>query len=724
MNRSHKKLVSFFSALMFLSTIFIFGPVVLYQGNMNDFDLPLLLILGLLLIPFFIALFLLTFTGIILSDKGHQIFVAVLSGLGILLWIQGTFLVWDLGVLDGTSIDWTKDAWRGVVDSLIWIILPVLVIVGYRRFYRVAMYAILFILFSQAAIIGVTTFQKPGIWTQNIPLEFSTPEEIFQFSDDQNVIHILLDQFGTQLFEEVLKDKSNYLNDLDGFTFFKEVTTSSHVTLLSVPAFLSGEIYTNELPILEFTRKYYQHDNIHTTLFQQGYELDVLTQFGFLKKREIDLNYYIIPTPYDSSPEKRYINEAAFLFDLVLFRYLPYYFKKLIYNNQSWFFSSALITDDYSSFEHFSANEFLDDFSLRATISRNKPVYKYMHLMTPHPPLVVGADNMFSGIVLPDSIPENFNFQAVYTCENVIKLLDRLKELDLYNSSLIIIQSDHGSGIPFDIELADGSIVESYRTFLPSDAFLPLLLIKPPNQTGSLKTSLAQGDLTDLPATICSILNMPNQFPGKSLFDVDPSEDRERTTYYSFVTHRNDAMVSGFFEELQEYVVSGSVFKIASWRKGRLLKKSLPPYSWGTLLEFRNQGNILPYLLHGWSLPEVQHIWSDGNMASFKLPVTEPKTEMIELECQIKPFLAPSKNLDKQRVIISINNTRVGEFLLTEDKSQSHRLLFPKSLLASSPDMVVTFDLPDATAGSEIGLKDSRSLGLAFSTVVFSEYPE
>lgn len=721
---SHKQIVSFFSALMLLLTILVCGPVVIYEGNLNDFNVPLLVVLAILLIPFFIALVVLTFTGIFLHDRAHQRFVAVLSCIGILLWVQGTFLVWDLGVLDGTSIDWTKDTWRGITDSLIWIILLGLVIVGYRRFYRVAMYAIVFIIFSQVAIVGVTTFQKPEIWTQNFPFEFSTPEEVFQFSYDQNVIHIVLDQFGNQLFEEILTDNSAYANDLDGFTFFKEVTSSSHVTLLSVPTFLSGQIYSNDLPFLEFTRKNYQTNNIHTSLHQYGYELDILTQFGFLKKREIDRYYYIIPTPYNSSPEKVYFSEAAFVTDLVLFRYLPFYLKKLIYNNQSWFFTSILLTEKYSLFEHFSANEFLNDFSHRAAISRDKPVYKYIHLMTPHPPLVVGADHKFSGEVLPDSIPGNFKFQAEYTMENIVQVLKRLKELNLYHSSLIIIQSDHGSSIPFDIELEDGSIVESYRTFLPSDAFLPLLLIKPPNQQGPLKRSLAQGDLSDLPATICSMLSITNQFPGKSLFDVDPSEDRERTTYYSFATHRNDAMVSGFFEELQEYVVSGSVFKIVSWKKGSLLKKSVQAYLWGTLLEFKKQGNILPYLQYGWSLPEDQHIWSDGNKASFKLPITEPETEMIELQCQIKPFLVPSENLNKQNVIVSINNKRVGEFLLTDSVSQTQRLLFPKSLIDNSSHMTVNFDLPDARPGTGVGLKDTRTLGLAFNTITFSEYPE
>jgi len=97
---------------------------------------------------------------------------------------------------------------------------------------------------------------------------------------------------------------------------------------------------------------------------------------------------------------------------------------------------------------------------------------------------------------------------------------------------------------------------------------------------------------------------------------------------------------------------------------------------------------------------------------------------MIELECRIKPFLVPSEDHDKQNVVITINDTRVGEFLLKDAVSQTQRLLFPKSLIANLPYMTVHFDLPDAIPGTRVGLNDSRTLGLAFSTIVFSENSE
>ena len=39
----------------------------------------------------------------------------------ILLWAQGNLMVWEYGLLDGRSIDWTKDTWRGWLDFSIWV---------------------------------------------------------------------------------------------------------------------------------------------------------------------------------------------------------------------------------------------------------------------------------------------------------------------------------------------------------------------------------------------------------------------------------------------------------------------------------------------------------------------------------------------------------------------------------------------------------------------------
>jgi hypothetical protein len=342
--------------------------------------------------------------------------------------------------------------------------------------------------------------------------------------------------------------------------------------------------------------------------------------------------------------------------------------------------------------------------------------------MSPHPPLVIDGTGRYAGAVLAVT-PENFEYQAEYTFKNVMKVLNRLKNLNLYNSSLIIIHSDHGSGIPFNVELSDGKIVSNEKTFIPSDAFLPLFLIKPPYSNTLFRTSNVQGELIDLPATICSVLDLNNRFPGKSLFDIDSSEVRKRKAYYSFTTHRNDAMVSGFFAEMQEYIISGSAYKISSWKESQILKKSLQFMIWGNFLRFQKEGNVLPYLEHGWGMPEDQHIWSNGKNASIKLPIINiPKTDIIKLECEVKPFLVPSRGINDQQIITSINGTVIGREIVTNEGVKIISMTFPTKLIKGSQNILVNFDFPNAKKACDYGFAgDDRFLSFAFFSMTFKE---
>jgi len=98
-----KILQTLFSALSLVTTIFVYGPIIIFQGNIDAFGISLVSMLNYFIVPFFLVLALLIFIGILLPEKIHQLFVVLVISLSVLLWIQGTFIVWNLGVLDGTT---------------------------------------------------------------------------------------------------------------------------------------------------------------------------------------------------------------------------------------------------------------------------------------------------------------------------------------------------------------------------------------------------------------------------------------------------------------------------------------------------------------------------------------------------------------------------------------------------------------------------------------------
>ena len=121
-----KKLSVVFPVFLICLNIFLFGPFIIYYGNINEFIVPFLSILKLYIIPFSIITLGLIAVGLLLTKKWHQRYVALLFTLAVLIWLQGNILVWDYGVVGKVTIDWTKIAWRGWIDGLVWVSVAVI----------------------------------------------------------------------------------------------------------------------------------------------------------------------------------------------------------------------------------------------------------------------------------------------------------------------------------------------------------------------------------------------------------------------------------------------------------------------------------------------------------------------------------------------------------------------------------------------------------------------
>ena len=70
--------------------------------------------------------------------------------------------------------------------------------------------------------------------------------------------------------------------------------------------------------------------------------------------------------------------------------------------------------------------------------------------------------------------------------------------------------------------------------------------------------------LTDIPATVSSILNLNIKFNGQSVFKIDPQEVRKRKYYYYNTSDLN--WQGGNLYHLYEYNINGSVFDRGSWQ--------------------------------------------------------------------------------------------------------------------------------------------------------------
>jgi hypothetical protein len=568
---SVKKVVTSLSpSLFFIFSIFVFGPYTIYQGNIDEFSVSFPSTLRFFLVPALVIFLVLSLTGLLLPKKAHQLYISVLFVLGLLVWLQGNFLVWKYGLLNGQGFDWSRNAWRGWVDGTLWIGLLSLALIFYRKVYKIVAFASIIITAALLVSLLFTSLQKPEIWTTaEKPALSSIPaEEIFEFSAQQNVIQFILDGFQSDIFEEIIaEDFDHYSRALEGFTFFKEATGSFPTTYMAVPAFLSGQIYKNDIPMDRFLRGVNRGKTIFNVLYDRGFETDIVCEGRFVQGARYS-HHYQIAVPYGGTQQQNIKSNSALMLDLVLFRQAPHFLKKFIYNDERWLFQRLLTPKNYSlNLRYFSHQAFLRDMIKHLADKRNKPVYKYIHLMTTHFPIVVNKDCQYAR-GLPTT-RENIKIQAKCGLDDFIEFLDQLRSKGIYDSSLIILQADHGVGQEIKMTNLDkpGDEVDSIKNrTLPEIAgsALPLLAIKPPHSRENLKTSGAQVSLTDIPATIDHLLQLDDNFTGRSVFEVNPNEVRERRFYYHEWQNKN--WQSTYLPRLDEFVIKGSIFDRNSWR--------------------------------------------------------------------------------------------------------------------------------------------------------------
>ena len=210
---------------------------------------------------------------------------------------------------------------------------------------------------------------------------------------------------------------------------------------------------------------------------------------------------------------------------------------------------------------------FLRDFASQDHPGRRQtPVYTLpARDLAPHFPVATDADcNVRDSSMHP--VQEEFADQARCALSAVRTLLQRLRDLDLYDRSAIIVTSDHGLTVdlikPEDQHPLAGRSpagptlprIESWAT--------PLLLVKPFAAQGPLQTSYAPTAITDVPATLLDLAGLPDALGrGASVLRIDPAEPRQRT----YAHHRPQARPNPFYDVLYVFSVNGQ-----SHRPGRL----------------------------------------------------------------------------------------------------------------------------------------------------------
>ena len=688
--------------LLIVGNIFIFGAATIYRGNSSEFSVNFFDILKYYAYPFTLALLAILLIGLLLSRKYLFIYVSLLFILGLLLWMQGNFLVWEYGVFDGRGIEWSKYNWQGWVDVSLWIVFLIAAFILHKKIPKISSFACLVLIFLQSLFLLSTYISAPQTWSSDFTQRRGISKSLFNYSSSFNIIHILADGFQTDVFQEVVEE-NRMDSDLDGFVLFKENMGVSSITSLTIPAIFSGEVYQGSTELSSFVKRALSEKGFQNILFNKGYDVNIVA--GITMPVGNVTNYYRVPRAYGGSWKENVLSEAAFLSDLVLFRHLPHYVKKKVYNSQNWTILNYFKIDKKSKRGYFHCKEFFQDYIEFLKVKSSRPAYHFIHLLPPHPPFVTDENCEYSGGVLSPT-KKNYKIEAKCVLRLFIRFIDKLKILGIYDSSFIILQADTGQGWPVNMKnkpLSDKDMKNTTPGIVGRS--LALLAIKRPNSRGAMKISNAKTIITDIPSTVMKIAGLQNHFKGTPVFEIDPVEDVER-----------------WFNN--RFKVTGSVYDYKSWQK---MNKATPPrkqradtYKWGSTIQFGFLGNAEPYQTRGWSFPEDGFTWTDGHKASLAVPITNPEATVI-LKANLRALLYQGK-IEKQTVHVLVNGQDAGKWVITKRGFHEHIVIIPETFFTNPYSMEITFNIPNATSPAQLDVsKDKRCLGIAVRTVELSK---
>ena len=232
-----------FPALLSPFVLFLLAPHTIYHANRGEFSSGFTDIAW----PWLLLAVAATWSlllGIgclicLLSLRLTRLYAALLLAFGVLFWAQGNLWVGDYGALDGRAIEWDRLAGRVPYELAVWAVVPFLAVVLSRSVGRFAAFTAQLFLVLQLGALAITW---GGAADERQAGEAEPPPELFQFSPERNVIHVVLDEFQSDVFGAMLEEDRAWLDrTFTGFTFFDDHLGAFPSTSFSMPAMLTGE---------------------------------------------------------------------------------------------------------------------------------------------------------------------------------------------------------------------------------------------------------------------------------------------------------------------------------------------------------------------------------------------------------------------------------------------------------------------------------------------------
>lgn len=520
--------------------------------------------------PLYIGICLLIFAVFFVSmilTKGiaHRALFAIYSALALIGGIQNMITTFTFKGMPGDGNVARASAltqilnfgmWCAVIAVIFWFI----VMSKKQDFARtVISLGLLFVMVTQAGtafIEGVSATSKKqeaeNSATSAKTVSYLTTLNMFEVSTKENVIVFVLDRFDVDYFENFLASGSDYIDELDGFTFYNDNISKYPRTFPAVTSMLTGREYDYTASRESFMSDAYSSSPILEDLKDNNYKVNLYIPFTDGYKDATVFGDKVTNTTTTKGYTVSKGELTGNIFALASYFWAPEVVKARIDISESKL--NNLVTqlgdaDQYVLSETSDA-EYYEQFKNEGLSTQStQNTFTFLHLRGCHSPYTID-ENCEVSKENGDRKSTNLE-QTTGMFKFISEYIRELKDLGLYEDATIIITGDHAA-----LETDTKPYEEDN-----GKAKVTALLVKESGQSGTpLKTSTAQVSQDNFMATIVKSAGIETErYYGKAYSEIKEGETVERIHYFSTLAQNPN--------KVWKYTINGSGRDFSNWTR-------------------------------------------------------------------------------------------------------------------------------------------------------------
>lgn len=664
-------------------TLCLFGPLDLFFNNYEQLWFHFQDIIGGVAVTALVLFACGTLLGTLLRGKLHNIYMSLMFGGLLGLYVQGSFMNKDYGSLDGTAVDWSAYTSYGVLNTVVWVVclavpLVLMLVLKEKKVRPVLIFLSCALIVMQGASLVVSYVNYPKV-TESATL---TTDGMFELSKDENTIVIVLDTLDGAFMHQVLVDNPDFIDRLDGFTNYGNTLASGARTTVAMPLILTGIPRITSGTYADYIDHIWKKQTVFKDLKAAGYDIKLLTESQFVSQSAEDTVDNVQMT---ASSVGNHYGLTKKMYKLTLYKYVPHFLKWRFWMYTGDFdkykTNSEYILDDAKFYDSFHNNGGF-------TYTGNQKSFRLYHLMGAHKPynLTANVNRITDG-----TVSRSTQLRGVFKI--VFDMLDDMKKNGVYDSSNIFIIADHGA----KRDLGDG---------VYGKCQFAACLYKPAGATGACTTSDAPTSLLDMTATLDAIAggDYAQVGSGRTLMEIGADETRTRSFYLSIGT--NSTYITGKYETTA-HARDPQALKLVDQYEIQVVNKS--DYTLGTVLSFSNfpeEGEVIGnvYCTHGFRSTATTTTHMEGRYGQLVIPIDNPPASG-----NLQATLSIGKALCATGITISAGGETVYEFDVSRADTKNGEYTFQIPVSALKDDTLTldfTFtDIPEEEEEKDTGTR-------------------